>query len=80
MDFAKRFILPEGIKAFSINPLNWRTDAEPAEADTNPGACFTDYSGQVLREEEGLCGCYFDTERGALQQNVETRIRRFSEK
>ena len=50
------FINPIGQKALSINPLNWRTDSEPADKSENPGACFTRYSGEIKREEAGLCG------------------------
>ncbi len=61
------FIMPEGIRAYSINPLNWRTDGTPADKSLNSGACFTDYSANITKEEAGLCGCYIDTERGALK-------------
>ena len=61
------FINPIGQKALSINPLNWRTDSEPADKSENPGACFTRYSGEIKREEAGLCGCYIDEERGVLK-------------
>ena len=61
------FINPNGQKALSINPLNWRTDSEPADKSENPGACFTRYSGEIKREEAGLCGCYIDEERGVLK-------------
>lgn len=60
-------IMPEGVRAFSINPLNWHTDATPADKDLNSGACFTDYSASVIREEPGLCGCYIDAQSGALK-------------
>ena len=61
------FIFPAGQKAFSINPLNWRTDSVPADKSENPGACFTSYSGKIKREEAGLCGCYLDTARGVVK-------------
>ncbi len=66
-DVEETFITPSGAKAFAINPLNWRTDAEPADKSENPGACFTDYSASVIREEPGLCGCYLDPTRGVLK-------------
>ena len=66
-DVKETFILPEGIKAFSINPLNWRTDATPADKSLNTGACFTDYSANIIREEAELCGCYIEEGRGALK-------------
>ena len=61
------FITPSGTRAHAINPLNWRTDSEPADASENPGACFTDYSGGIKSEEAGLCGCYLDENRGTLK-------------
>ncbi len=66
-DLQETFMNPAGIKAFSINPLNWRTDETPAAKEENLGACFTDYSGGIKSEIEGLCGCYIDTERGILK-------------
>ncbi len=60
-------ITPAGTKACTINPLNWRTDTVPAGRSSNPGSCFTDYSGKIKREEEGLCGCYIDDTRGILK-------------
>ena len=66
-ELEETFIIPRGTRALSINPLNWRTDAVPAEPDENPGACFTDYSGAIQTEEAGLCGCYIDETRGALK-------------
>ena len=61
------FITPSGTKALTINPLNWRTDAEPVDKSANPGACFTNYSGEIKREEPGLCGCYIDETRGVVK-------------
>ena len=61
------FINPIGQKALSINPLNWKTDSEPADKSENPGACFTRYSGEIKIEAVGLCGCYIDEERGVLK-------------
>ena len=49
-------ITPADVRANSINPLNWRTDGRAANPKSNPGSCFTDYSGEVLKEERGLCG------------------------
>ena len=66
-ELAETFITPAGTKAHTINPLNWKTDATPADRSENPGACFTDYSGEILREEAELCGCYIDEERGILK-------------
>ncbi|MCR5323726.1 MAG: DUF3089 domain-containing protein [Lachnospiraceae bacterium] len=61
------FIYPAGIKAYSINPLNWETWSAKADKSLNLGACFTDYSGQITKEEQGLCGCYIDEKRGILK-------------
>ena len=66
-ELAETFIAPIGTKAYTINPLNWRTDSAPAEKSENPGACFTDYSGAIRKEEQGLCGCYIDETRGILK-------------
>ena len=66
-ELEETFITPAGTKACTINPLNWRTDAVPADRSENPGSCFTDYSGGVINEEAGLCGCYIDMDRGILK-------------
>lgn len=50
-----------------INPLNWKTDATPAEAELNRGACFTDYDGNIKEELPALCGAYLDATRGTLK-------------
>ena len=60
-------IYPAGIKSHAINPLNWKTDSTPADKSMNPGACFTDYSGNITRETANLCGAYIDSERGVLK-------------
>ena len=60
-------IFPAGTKGYCINPLNWKTDGTVADKTGNPGACFTDYSGNILREENELCGCYIDESRGVLK-------------
>ena len=66
-ELEETFIVPAGMKTYSINPLSWRTDSEPASKEENPGACFTKYSGEIKREEAGLCGCYIDEARGGLK-------------
>lgn len=66
-DVTDTFIYPEGTKAYTINPLNWETDSAPAEKSLNPGACFTDYDGNITKEVKGLCGCYIDKERGVVK-------------
>lgn len=61
------FISPAGKRAFGINPLNWRTDGTPADRSENLGACFTDYSGAILREAPALCGARLDPSRGVVE-------------
>jgi len=63
-ELEETFINPKGQKALSINPLNWATDAAPADRSLNLGDCFTKYSGAIRSETEALCGCYIDEERG----------------
>ncbi len=66
-EVADTFIVPAGTEAYTINPLNWKTDETKAEKSENLGACFTDYSGNIKKEESGLCGCYIDTDRGIVK-------------
>ncbi len=40
-DVTQTLITPAGIRALTINPLNWRTDGTPADKSENLGACFT---------------------------------------
>lgn len=60
-------IVPEGVKTFAINPLTWSCGSQKAPKTLNAGACFTDYSGAVVREVPQLTGCYIDSERGTLK-------------
>lgn len=60
-------MIPEGVKTYAINPLNWKTDATPADRSLNLGACFTNYSGQITKEIPALTGAYIDEVRGALK-------------
>ena len=60
-------ITPENIKAYAINPLNWKTDETFADKNFNLGACFTDYSGEIKSEIQNFCGAYLDTKRGVLK-------------
>ena len=60
-------ILPRGIHALAINPLNWRTDGTVADRSLNKGACFVSPDGTVESEYPALTGAYIDTERGALK-------------
>ena len=53
--------------AICINPLNWKTDATPADKDKNLGAVFfDDFKGTVLREVPHYTGAYVDTKTSAL--------------
>lgn len=54
-------------RTHAINPLNWRTDSRKAGREANRGACFTDYSGTIVREVPALTGAYLDTRRGTLK-------------
>ena len=60
-------IVPEGVKTFAINQLTWSCGSQKAPKTLNAGACFTDYSGAVVREVPKLTGCYIDSERGTLK-------------
>ena len=66
-DVTGTLVIPEDMKAISINPLNWVTDSTPADKSLNTGACFTSYSGKIKQEVPDLCGCFIDPERGALK-------------
>ena len=59
--------VPEGTRAFAINPLNWRTDGLRAHKSWNRGACFTDFSGAITKEIPKLTGAYIDPNRGTLK-------------
>lgn len=59
-------LVPKGVWTYSINPLNWNTDATPAEASENLGACFTDYSGGIVKEVPALTGATINPQRGTL--------------
>lgn len=54
-------IIPVGIKAFSINPLNWKTDGTPADRSLNLGAVM-DTGAEPI---PALCGAYIGS-RGEL--------------
>lgn len=66
-DITDSLLVPEGTKTCAINPLNWKTDSTPAEPSLNKGACFTNYSGEIVTETPGLCGAYLDEKRGTLK-------------
>ncbi len=54
-------VIPAGTRALSINPLNWRTDGEAADASRNLGAVMATGAEPI----PGLCGAYIG-ERGEL--------------
>ena len=66
-ELEETFINPAGQRAYTINPLNWKTDGTPADRTENLGACFTRYSGEIKREEAQLCGCYLNGTRGVVK-------------
>ena len=55
---------------YSINPLNWRTDAVPAGASLNLGAVFyartARKASQKIRVIPQFCGAVLDTKHGGL--------------
>ncbi|NLG34230.1 MAG: DUF3089 domain-containing protein [Lentisphaerae bacterium] len=55
-----------GPGTYGINPLNWRTDGEPASASLHLGAVFFDETGQMTEEIPEFCSTTLDTTRGAL--------------
>ncbi len=60
-------IIPHETWTYSINPLSWTTDTIMADAELNHGACFTNYEGEITREENAFCGAYIDSRRGAIK-------------
>ena len=59
-------VTPMGERHFAINPLNWRTDATPADKALNKGAVFVTNDLEVT-EVPRLCGAWLDTDRGVLK-------------
>lgn len=55
-------IIPEGVRTYSINPLNWKTDSTPADSSLNKGALFNEEDRPI----PGFCGAYIDAARGSL--------------
>lgn len=66
-DITDSLMIPKGTKTLAINPLNWKTDGTVADRSQNAGACFTDYSGNIVAEIPQLTGAYIDENRGALK-------------
>ena len=60
-------VVPEGEKMLSINPLNWSTGSDYADASLNIGTCYMDFTGRVYREFTHVTGCYVDPDRGTLK-------------
>ena len=58
---SETIIIPRGMKALSINPLNWKTDSTPADRSLNRGAVF-EAGGEPIG---ALCGAYIG-EKGEL--------------
>jgi hypothetical protein len=61
------FIIPEGVKVHSINPLNWKTDSTPADKSLHKGACIADENCNIVQEIDHFTGCYIDETRGSLK-------------
>lgn len=55
-----------------INPLNWKTDATPAEAELNLGTAYFDQNGNIKEEKPHLIGAVLNPENGALIVNPPT--------
>lgn len=55
-----------GKGVYCINPLNWKTTAEPASAKENKGAFFYDYRTGGTERIPAFCGARVDPEKGAL--------------
>ena len=66
-DVTESMIVPQNVKTFSINPLNWKTDGTIADKSQNLGACFTDYDGKITKEIKAFSGAYIDPTRGTLK-------------
>ncbi len=58
-------LVPRGVKAYTINPLNWRTDAVPAPAKLNLGG-FARGIGREHTPQPQFCGVAVNPERGTL--------------
>ena len=59
-------IVPQGMKTYSINPLNWKTDSTPADKSLNKGAVRIDKHGEFQWEKPELTGACINPERGTL--------------
>lgn len=59
------FIVPKGVRAYCINPLNWSTDDTPAPAESNMGARFNLQSLDAPVQPQ-YCGAVINAKRGTL--------------
>ena len=50
----------------AINPLNWRTDSEPASPEQHLGAVFTSASGEIVSEQAHIISAVLDDATRAL--------------
>ncbi len=66
---SENFVIPGGVKAIAINPLNWKTDSTPASKDLNLYSCNFYKKGDSKAYWEGTkyCGAYIDDNRGCLK-------------
>lgn len=60
------FIIPANEPHIAINPLNWKTDATPADKTMNMGSVFVTNKLEAT-EVPQLCGAYLELSRGALK-------------
>lgn len=67
--------IPAGVKALSINPLNWRTDSTKADKSLNKGSVTQDSkTGAITSVTVGKYGAYIDPNKGTLVvTNIDTK-------
>lgn len=66
-DLTRSLINVADQRAYTINPLNWRTDATLADKSLNLGACFVGYDSSIESEVPQFCGAYLDVQRGVVK-------------
>ena len=64
--YMETFYSPRNERHFAINPLNWKTDATPADRAQNKGAVFVTNSLEAT-EAPQLCGAYLGYGPGRLE-------------
>ncbi|MBQ3786508.1 MAG: DUF3089 domain-containing protein, partial [Lachnospiraceae bacterium] len=66
---SENFVIPNGVKAIAINPLNWKSDSTKASKELNIYSCNFYKKGDKKAYWEGTkyCGAYIDAERGCLK-------------